>query len=178
MSEDVRRAASVSIVQRVRGLGCLAAARTVLSYLPVGAEVDPGWPFADTANDRVRTLVPVGVSASDEPRWVAADHGDRAAPRDSALVARDLAYPVVALVPGVGFDRAGVRLGRGAGFYDRALAELRDAGPVHAIGLAFECQIVSSLPRDSWDQRVDLIASERCVVAPAVPGDPRSAATP
>ena len=78
--------------------------------------------------------------------------------------ARDLELPIVALVPGVGFDASGIRLGRGAGFYDRALVELRSLGHVYVVGLAFECQVVPVLPSDPWDQRVDVVVTERRVV--------------
>jgi 5-formyltetrahydrofolate cyclo-ligase len=60
-----------------------------------------------------------------------------------------------------------VRLGRGQGFYDRVLLDLRRAGRIHVIGLAFECQIVAELPSDSWDQRVDFVASEGRMLTPA-----------
>jgi 5-formyltetrahydrofolate cyclo-ligase len=57
-----------------------------------------------------------------------------------------------------------MRLGRGGGFYDRALGDLRSVGDVHVVGLAFECQIVPVLPSDPWDQRVDVVVSEQRVL--------------
>ena len=67
---------------------------------------------------------------------------------------------VVLLVPGLGFDPAGTRLGRGGGHYDRALAEYPTA---LRIGLACDAQIRSSLPREPWDQPMDAVVSERRV---------------
>ena len=64
------------------------------------------------------------------------------------------------LVPGVAFDREGGRLGRGGGYYDRLLAELEGT---MTIGIAFECQLESKLPRDSHDQAVRFIATEKGV---------------
>jgi 5-formyltetrahydrofolate cyclo-ligase len=63
----------------------------------------------------------------------------------------------VVLVPGVAFDRAGFRLGRGAGVYDRTLEQLRG---VRVIGLAFAFQVVDAVPHDSHDQPVDAIVTE------------------
>ena len=62
------------------------------------------------------------------------------------------------LVPGVAFTRAGERLGRGGGFYDRLLASL----PAHVckIGVCFDSQILHELPVEPHDQRVDFLASE------------------
>ena len=65
---------------------------------------------------------------------------------------------VVFLVPGLAFDPAGTRLGRGGGHYDRALAEYPAA---LRIGLACDAQIRSSLPREPWDQPIDDLTNVR-----------------
>src|SRR5262249_62364793 len=65
------------------------------------------------------------------------------------------------LVPGLGFDPGGTRLGRGGGHYDRALAHHPAA---LRIGLARETQILSSLPRDPWDQPMDAVVTERRIL--------------
>ena len=57
------------------------------------------------------------------------------------------------LVPGLAFDLAGRRLGRGKGFYDRLLAEVRG----HKCGVAFDAQIVSEVPEEPHDVRVNSI---------------------
>jgi 5-formyltetrahydrofolate cyclo-ligase len=164
MPEEARRVASAAISHRIRSLSCVAAVRTILGYAPVGAEADPALSFFDPAGHRLTMLVPASGAPSDPPRWVPVDGWPGGV--GSGASARDLTYPLVVLVPGVGFDHCGMRLGRGAGFYDRALAELRHAGCVHAVGLAFECQIVPLLPSDPWDQRVDFIASEQRLLDP------------
>lgn len=59
----------------------------------------------------------------------------------------------VVLMPLVGFDESGNRLGMGGGFYDRALAfkkEQTESKPT-LIGLAHECQKVEKLEADEWD---------------------------
>jgi 5-formyltetrahydrofolate cyclo-ligase len=56
-------------------------------------------------------------------------------------------------VPGVAFDLTGRRLGRGKGFYDRLLAEFRG----HKCGVAFDAQIVATVPEEPHDVRVDSI---------------------
>lgn len=65
-------------------------------------------------------------------------------------------------VPGVSFDRRGNRLGRGGGWYDRVLGEWGDRGIF--IGLAYEFQLVDSLPPESWDQRVHFIVTEKSLI--------------
>ncbi|WP_258808421.1 5-formyltetrahydrofolate cyclo-ligase [Pseudidiomarina sp. CB1] len=59
----------------------------------------------------------------------------------------------VLLVPLVGFDAQGNRMGMGGGFYDRTLAGWR-AGlypNLQPIGLAYDCQFVERLPCEAWD---------------------------
>jgi len=62
------------------------------------------------------------------------------------------------VLPGVGFDRGGHRLGYGRGFYDRLLGGL-ERRP-HLAGLGFEIQVVDRLPRDPHDVRLDLLVTE------------------
>jgi 5-formyltetrahydrofolate cyclo-ligase len=62
------------------------------------------------------------------------------------------------ILPGVGFTRDGVRLGRGAGYYDRTLALARpDAVKV---GLCFACCLVDALPAQPHDVAVDWVLTE------------------
>lgn len=57
-------------------------------------------------------------------------------------------------VPGLGFSRAGGRLGRGGGFYDRILARVKADGAI-AVGVCFFCQILDSIPMEPHDVSVD-----------------------
>jgi 5-formyltetrahydrofolate cyclo-ligase len=63
------------------------------------------------------------------------------------------------VVPGLAFDSTGQRLGRGAGFYDRFLANptLR----AFTCGVGFEVQLLDNLPIDRWDMPLHAIATER-----------------
>ena len=61
------------------------------------------------------------------------------------------------VVPGVGFDREGFRIGLGGGHYDRTLS----VSPAQPIGLAFECQLVDRCPRAEWDRPVRWLATEK-----------------
>ena len=72
--------------------------------------------------------------------------------------------PAVILVPLVAADLRGNRIGQGGGHYDRTLAALRANGPVIAIGLAWEVQIVAAIPADPWDQPLDWLATPQRLV--------------
>jgi 5-formyltetrahydrofolate cyclo-ligase len=67
------------------------------------------------------------------------------------------------ILPMLGFDRAGGRIGYGAGYYDRFLS--RNPG-LRKIGIAFGCQEVESLPVDENDIRMDMIITEDGIVYP------------
>jgi 5-formyltetrahydrofolate cyclo-ligase len=82
----------------------------------------------------------------------------------------------VVVVPVVGFDRRGNRLGMGAGFYDRALRRRLDpARPwrrPRLVGVAFACQELEAIPVSPWDVPLDLIVTERGLVVPERRPDP------
>lgn len=62
------------------------------------------------------------------------------------------------LVPGLGFDRAGRRLGQGAGYYDRQLAERRS--DAIAVGVTVEARVLEQIPSEDHDERVQFVATE------------------
>jgi len=70
--------------------------------------------------------------------------------------------PAVALLPVVGWEMRGGRLGRGGGFYDRLFAEL--TAEITRVGLAYEFQECPELPRDPWDISLDYVITERRIV--------------
>ncbi|MHB8446902.1 MAG: 5-formyltetrahydrofolate cyclo-ligase [Rudaea sp.] len=78
------------------------------------------------------------------------------------------------LVPLLGFDRRGSRLGSGGGWYDRSFAFLRDitrpARPV-LVGIGYHFQEIAELVPEPWDVRLDYVATDRelidCTKSPA-----------
>lgn len=66
----------------------------------------------------------------------------------------------VVIVPGVAFDLAGGRMGRGKGFYDRLFAAYPEASP-YKIGICFDFQVVDSVPREEHDIVMDRIITEK-----------------
>ncbi len=66
----------------------------------------------------------------------------------------DFARIDLAVIPGVAFDGAGNRLGRGRGYYDRLLQRLAPYG-IPTIGVCFDFQKLSEIPSEAHDIRVD-----------------------
>ena len=77
---------------------------------------------------------------------------------DSALDAHEMA---LAVMPLVGSDAAGQRLGMGGGWYDRSFAFRRDqAAPTWLVGAGFAVQEVPALDTADWDVTPDAICTE------------------
>ena len=73
--------------------------------------------------------------------------------------AADPASIDLTLVPGAAFDKSGGRLGRGGGYYDRYLPLVRGL----TVGLAFECQMLETVPREAHDIGIQRVVTESAV---------------
>ena len=99
-------------------------------------------------------------------RWVTNRFGIAEPVNDQRLQVRPWRLDLI-LLPLVGFDRQGNRLGMGGGFYDRLLAFRQRRqhwqGP-RLLGLAHDCQQVDQLPIAPWDIPLDGIVSDQQVI--------------
>jgi 5-formyltetrahydrofolate cyclo-ligase len=73
-------------------------------------------------------------------------------------------FPDILIVPILAFDRAGYRLGYGAGYYDMTITRLRAMKPITAIGIAFAAQEITEVPKTPRDARLDLVLTEREII--------------
>jgi 5-formyltetrahydrofolate cyclo-ligase len=64
------------------------------------------------------------------------------------------------LLPLVGWDKAGGRLGMGASFYDRLFKPFQELGRPVRVGIGYELQYVESIPTDRWDIRLHGVLTE------------------
>lgn len=141
------------------------AGKVLAGYMPMRTEIDP---LAAMAAHRGPVCVPV-IPGKAMPltfrEWTpgcALESGDFGA---LIPVAGAWLEPQVLIVPLVGFDARGYRLGYGGGFYDRTLERLRAMHPVVAIGFAFDAQELPQVPVDQYDARLDYIVTESGVRA-------------
>lgn len=72
--------------------------------------------------------------------------------------------PDILIVPLAAFDRAGHRIGYGAGYYDMTIKALRARKSVTAIGIAFAAQEIPRVPATERDARLDLVLTEREII--------------
>lgn len=157
--ETARQLAAAHLQEGVLGLPELAAAPAVAAYVSLPDE--PGTPdLLDALQGRgVRVLLPVLLPDRDLD-W--AEYRGRAdlrpgrrgllEPGGPRLGPTAVAEAGVVLVPGLAADRAGHRLGRGGGSYDRALARL-PAGSLSVV-LLFDDELLASVPVEGHDRPV------------------------
>jgi len=82
-------------------------------------------------------------------------------PRKDRIIPASVDEIDLIIVPGVVFDENGHRIGHGMGYYDRLL---NDSKKVVHIGLAFEFQIIKSIPFEKHDLPVDKIVTEKRII--------------
>lgn len=63
------------------------------------------------------------------------------------------------LVPGLGFDQTGGRIGKGKGYYDQALCDFQG----ETVGICFSSLVLNKLPSDPWDVKMNWLATEKGV---------------
>lgn len=106
-----------------------------------------------------RRLQPVRISSLD-----CRMHHDRHNlrwPIDTERLAPEKVELIV--VSGLGFDVRGNRLGRGGGYYDRFLGDGQDGLSGVSCGLAFENQLIDSMPVTEHDVPLDMLVTDECV---------------
>lgn len=143
----------------------LALGVPVGGYWPVGAEFDPLPLLRRLAAAGHPVGFPVMAGPAQPLAFRTADldrppppstYGIPAPPPDAPPV-----VPALLLVPLLGFDATGWRLGYGGGYYDRTIAALRSEGGLVVVGLAYAAQEVEKVPHGPHDVRLDWIVTER-----------------
>jgi len=162
LSSEECAAASARICRRIEALPQWAEARTVALYAAQPSEPDLA-ALLDAPGKRVFCFPRV---SGDMLEFHRCHSNDLLRPGPWKLLEPDPQLcPVIAaseigllFVPGLAFTRAGGRLGRGGGFYDRFVSRL-DPRAVK-LGICFHAQIVSALPLEIHDHEVDQVVTE------------------
>jgi 5-formyltetrahydrofolate cyclo-ligase len=166
LSDKQRTAAAGALAKR--GLPIDVARGLIVSgYSPIRNEIDPEPLMRQLASQGARLALP-SVNARGKAlvfrAWTPGDRlmmGMLGIPEPSTAAAE--VVPDVMLVPLAAFDRAGHRIGYGAGHYDHTFAHLRKSKAVTGIGLAFAVQEIESIPALSHDVPLDYVLTEKRV---------------
>ena len=141
----------------------LARVRTLAAFVPDETEPGTGRLPAAFTQLGARVLLPVVPDTGRELGW-AVDTG-RLAPGRFGLLEpvgprlgpTAVGAAEVVVVPAVAVDRAGTRLGRGGGYYDRALRHTRPGAVV--VALVFDDELVDRLPALAHDRPVSAVVT-------------------
>ena len=136
------------------------------SYSPIKKEVETRNIHSASTRERKRVGYPISITGakkllyycvSDLDELHAGVYGILEPPEidENLLPVEELN---IVIIPGIAFDTSGYRLGYGGGYYDRLLSE--QVFRAITVALAFEIQIVDTLPYEPHDTRVNLVITE------------------
>ena len=176
LTPDERACIGRIVTDRLLALPAYREAAVVCGYMSARGELDllPLWQAVSAAGKTF--ALPVTVTSAAEGRMifratpnfcperlVSARFGISEPPDhpDFPILSPSDLHGAIMIVPGLGFDRDGYRVGYGGGYYDRYLAGLRDSGiPIFTVGLCPATCRVDKLPREVHDLAVDVVIDE------------------
>lgn len=164
-----RQAKSLSITDKVVGWPPVVDARAIFVYMNFRSEVETTDMVRRFFSMRKVVTIPftrtethelVAVQVTDIQEQVAPGYCGIPEPLPNMVqtAAYDPSGIDVVIVPGSVFDKSGGRLGYGGGYYDRFLAKA--APGALRVGLAFELQVVDTVPVEPHDQFMDFVVTE------------------
>jgi 5-formyltetrahydrofolate cyclo-ligase len=165
LGDPARAAASLAICERIASWELFQRSRTILSYMPIQFEVDLTPLLARFPQKRwaLPRIVPgedhrMLFHLYDAARLEYHPFGMAEPAPDSPLVAPQEVE--LTLVPGMAYDRTGMRLGYGGGYYDRFLRDYHGV----AVGVAFQALLVDPLPRGAHDVPLRWVVTENGLI--------------
>ena len=153
---------SDQIFRNVIKLKELNVAQNFLVYLPVNNEVDTKQLINYLTLQQAAVFVPAFLKSTSTYRVVKftgyddLEEGPYKVLQTKKLDTLDIDLVDVAIVPGVGFSKHGVRLGYGKGVYDQLLNNCSTL----KIGLAYDFQVIDNIPRQKHDLVMDKVITE------------------
>lgn len=163
LSPEVFERVGVVLAERTTSLSVFRRATHVAIYLPLRREIST-WALIRGCWDRGQFVsVPAWDPKSGAYRMAALSPGQGLRKGPSGVLEPespewvDRSAIELWIVPGLAFTRDGVRLGRGAGWYDRLL----EGAPGIRIGWAMESQVIDAIPEEPHDVRMDGVVTEQ-----------------
>jgi len=169
LSDSDHRQRSLAAARAIMRLRMFSAGKRAALYLPFDREVDTAALIRAAQQRGVQIFVPVIINRRHCRLRFYPLKGATSLGTFGISVPRLRVGPIspqwldLIVLPLVGVDSGGRRLGMGGGYYDRALAFRRRRrcwkGP-HLVGLAFECQRTDGKFAEAWDVRLNSLATE------------------
>ena len=160
---------SKDIKNRLFGLNEFKESSNILFYVSYDNEVFTHDMIKESMKNKKNVIVPISdkinrcLILSELKNWEDLEQGSFGIlePRKEKIKEIPIEKIELIIVPGVGFDEMGNRIGHGKGFYDNLL---RNSKNIPHIGLAFKSQIVKEIPTKSYDLPVNKILTEKRVI--------------
>lgn len=163
LSPIAQRKAAKSLFKQLASSGLFRKSRHIGVYLACDGEIDPSLLIKWAKQQKKTIYLPVlqqwphqtmaFQQVTRHTRWVLNRYNIKEPKANRCLQAHPLRLDLV-LMPLVGFDTMGGRLGMGGGFYDRYFSYLKNRSFLHRpylLGIAHECQKVDKLETNVWD---------------------------
>jgi 5-formyltetrahydrofolate cyclo-ligase len=175
LSAEDQKLAARALVMNVAGTRLFLVSRRIACYLPNDGEIDTRLVIEHIRRLHKILYLPVLSPLAHDRLWFAeAKPKTKLVPNcfgipEPAVPTRNLVRAQkldLILMPLVGFDDHGNRLGMGGGFYDRSLEFLRHRTRWHkpqVLGIAYDFQRVNGLTPDSWDIPLQGVITDRAV---------------
>ncbi len=175
LSPEQQKTAAASLFDILGNQDFFRVAQRIAFYQVADGEIDPRMLLDLALSEGKSCFLP--IIQQDNPEFVSFapyDANTELVPNKWGIAepsASEIISPTnfdVVFVPLVGFSKDCFRLGMGKGFYDRTFSFKifnRRSSPM-LVGLAHESQLVDSFPVESWDVRLDAVATERHIYRP------------
>lgn len=169
LGKDEHKIFSNKIIESVINSNFYKNAKTIMTFISFGDEVDTQNFIKYAIRDNKNIVVPITIPETKELKVSKVNNFNELeegfynilTPKEEFIRYMDPNEIDLILVPGVTFDRDGYRVGYGGGYYDRFLSKL---DKVITIGIAFDLQVTNKVPRESFDIPVDYIYTEKEII--------------
>jgi 5-formyltetrahydrofolate cyclo-ligase len=162
--DDIRKEKNINIAHSLESLDLFKNAKKILFYYSNNGEADTLWLIDKYLDDKelylpiIRQINHFHAVPVKRPLNLTKGHEGVPEPIDSDPDSRFDEEIDLVIVPGVAFDKKGNRMGMGKGYYDRYFEKYDKSKKV---ALAYEEQILDSVPKDKYDKPVDVIITDK-----------------
>ena len=171
LSQEELLSKSKTIFQSIKNLSIYQAAQNVMLYIDFRNEVKTGFIMEDLLTRSKGTVVPISVIGTremilsqvlDPEKELARSSYGILEPKPEYIRKINPAILDLVIVPGIAFDSEGYRIGYGGGYYDYFFSTMER--PIVSIALAFDLQIIETVPKEDYDRPVDYIITESRII--------------
>lgn len=170
VGRDEQRAASFSVCETIMSLPIYQRAEHLALYYAKDMEIQLDWLWQDACKRGKQCYFPK-MLPNHALCFLPADLSTRFLKNKVGVlepevdVSQQMSTCDLCVVPLIGFDAQGNRLGRGAGYYDRFLAMLH---PRYSVGVGYAFQGCDAIEIDATDYPLNLIVTEQGVICPSI----------